>query len=132
MNETRLKVKKRVSPKIAVTAKYLIDFSVPITKGSISTNGFRLSGSGTVFYIDDSEGVLNLFYVVNGIRIQHSVIGTANYSEGVLSIPSITIDSVDNSAFISVTATPRALDISPKRNLILTYLSEDIKVRSSV
>ena len=125
-------MKKIVYPEINTQVTYTIDFSIPVTKGSISSNGFRISGNSSMMYFDDSNGVLNLFYISNGLRVQHSVVGSIDYTNGIISIPNLMIDSVDGDSVIKITASPQSLDVVPKRNILLTFASDDIKVTSAI
>ena len=78
-----------------------------------------------MFFDDDGDGNLRLYYMVSGVRIyQDTTAGTVNYSAGSISINGIyitTISDVDgsSSSVIRITAVPDVLDIVPVRNQVL-------------
>jgi hypothetical protein len=82
--------------------------------------------------MDDLNGVLNLFYTVNGNRVQYAVIGTIDYSNGIINIPNLTIESIEGANTLDVFSSPVSLDINPKRNTILSFATDDIKVSSEI
>jgi len=97
------------------------------TGGIIASTGFKISGDTTneMFFDDDGDGNLRLYYMVSGVRIyQDTTAGTVNYSAGSISINGIyitTISDVDgsSSSVIRITAVPDVLDIVPVRNQVL-------------
>ena len=78
-----------------------------------------------MFFDDDGEGNLRLYYVVAGVRVyQDETAGTVAYSTGKISINGIYITDVSDvdgatSTQIRVTATPDSKDIVPVRNQLL-------------
>jgi hypothetical protein len=78
-----------------------------------------------MFFDDDGEGNLRVFYTAFGVRkYQNITAGTVNYLAGSISINGIHITTVldvdgASSSIIRITVVPDVLDIVPVRNQIL-------------
>jgi hypothetical protein len=129
-NATRLLLKKRIYPIIDTTVRYDISFMNEILPGSIDCSGIRLNGSAEVLYIEDIQGLLNLYTIINGEKIvRYENIGTVNYVTGKLAIPSLSISTIIGASW-DVYAAPISLDVRPKRNMILSYSPTDLTISS--
>jgi hypothetical protein len=94
--------------------------------GVIASTGFYISGeTNEMFFDDDGDGNLRIYYLVAGVRTYYSTAaGTVNYVTGLVSANPVHITSVSNvdgsaSTAIRMTATPNSIDIAGKRNQIL-------------
>ncbi len=95
--------------------------------GIIASTGFYLNSvtTTTYFFDDDGVGNLRIYSVVAGVRTYlNSAAGTVDYTNGLVTIGSITITGVAdvdnaNSSQIRITAIPNSYDITPVRNQIL-------------
>ena len=94
--------------------------------GVIASTGFYISGNtNEMFFDDDGDGNLRIYYLVVGIRTYYSVVaGSVNYATGLVSANPVYITSVSNvdgstSTAIRMTTTPSSTDIAGKRNQIL-------------
>jgi len=94
--------------------------------GITASTGFYVSGNtNEMFFDDDGEENLRIYYLVAGVRTYYSsTAGTINYSEGSISISPIYINAVSNvddasSTQIRLTVIPNSHDIVPVRNTIL-------------
>ena len=95
--------------------------------GIIASTGFYLNSvtTTTYFFDDDGVGNLRIYSLVAGVRTYlNSTAGTVDYTNGLVTIGSITITGVaevddDISSQIRITAIPNSYDITPVRNQIL-------------
>jgi len=97
-----------------------------ISGGVISSTGFYISGNtNEMFFDDDGDGNLRIYYLVSGVRTyEDSNAGTVDYTTGMVSANPIYITSVSNidgniSTAIRMTGTPNSTDIVGRRNQIL-------------
>ena len=93
--------------------------------GIIASTGFYINGNtNEMFFDDDGDGNLRIYYWVTGVRTYYSTTaGTVNYATGLVSVNPIHITSISNvddnvSTSIRMTATPSSSDIVGKRNQI--------------
>lgn len=98
---------------------YNIKLRNPLIKrvGSISSNGFFCSEATTLCYIDDNgDGILTLFTVANGVRIDIRTVGTVNYDEGSFTLTTLTINSVVGTGvvFTMIPASPDVVSFNNK------------------
>lgn len=121
-NSTKLTLEKRLNP--VINGKTFVDlsFNNKITPGTVSTSTFSFQGNSNCF-IDDSQltGVLALYRYQNQVKtVIANNIGTIDYAQGKISIPSIVFDSLDNpdnantqtgELYLSIYATPYDNDI---------------------
>ena len=136
-NVTNISIGKFFTPTTTASTAYTVDFNNAFYNphsghnatagGVIASTGFKISGDTTneMFFDDDGEGNLRLYYVVAGVRVyQDETAGTVAYSTGKISINGIYITDVsdvdgETSTEIRVTATPDSKDIVPVRNQLL-------------
>lgn len=129
-NYTRLLLKKLATPIIDTAVRYDISFMNDIIEGSIDCSGIRIDGGTETLYLKDSGGILSLYTIVNGSPITRKEnVGTVNYVTGKLSIPQLSISTIVGSEW-QIYASPVTLDVRPKRNMILTYASNDLSISS--
>ena len=136
-NVTNISIGKFFTPTITASTAYTLNFNNAFYNphsghnatagGVIASTGFKISGDTTnvMYFDDDGEGNLRLYYVVAGVRVyQDETAGTVAYSTGKISINGIYITDVSDvdgatSTQIRVTATPDSKDIVPVRNQLL-------------
>ena len=136
-NVTNIMMSHNLKPTTTLSIAYTINFNNGFynphaghkkdTGGIISSTGFKISGDTTneMFFDDDGEGNLRVFYTAFGVRkYQNITAGTVNYLAGSISINGIHITTVldvdgASSSIIRITAVPDVLDIVPVRNQIL-------------
>lgn len=129
-NYTKLLLKKVKTPIIDTSVRYDISFMNDILPGTVDCSGIRINGGTETLYMTDSSGILYLYAIVNGQKIvRNDNIGTVDYSTGKLSIPALSISTIVGSQW-EIYAAPIALDVRPKRNMILTYAASDITISS--
>ena len=95
--------------------------------GIIASTGFYLNSvtTTTYFFDDDGVGNLRIYSLVSGVRTYtNNAAGTVDYTNGLITIGSITITGVaevdgTTSSQIRITALPNSYDITPVRNQIL-------------
>jgi hypothetical protein len=99
--------------------------------GVIATTGFKIQGDtvNTMFFDDDGEGNLRMYYLVAGARVYQLIngtttVGTVDYVKGTVKTVSLTITDIGNvdgatSTSIRITAIPSSNDIVPVRNQLL-------------
>jgi hypothetical protein len=95
--------------------------------GIIASTGFYLNSvtTTTYFFDDDGSGNLRTYYLVSGVRTYLDIAaGTVDYTNGLITIGSITITGVaevdgTTSSQIRITVLPNSNDITPVRNQIL-------------
>ena len=86
-------------------------YNNPIKAGSVYTSTFTYGGLSNCF-IDDTSGVLNVYRYTNNIKTTIAAnIGTVDYTIGLVSIPSIVIDSLDNANNVNPLTNERYLSI---------------------
>jgi hypothetical protein len=124
------------TPNTAGSYSFTVNFGNPLYNphsghnatagGIISSTGFSISGeTNEMFFDDDGDGNLRIYYLVVGVRTYYSATaGTVNYATGLVSANPVYITSVSNvdgsaSTVIRMTATPNSYDIVGKRNQIL-------------
>lgn len=128
-NSTKIFLEKRINPVIGGKTFFDVTFNNALTAGSVSTSTFTYQGNKNCF-IDDSQlnGVLAIYRYQNNVKtLIANNIGTIDYTQGKLSVPNITIGSLDNpdnantqtgELFLSIYATPYDNDISiTQRNI---------------
>lgn len=136
-NTLSITLSKLFTPTLAESKSYKVYFNNKLYSphaghnsaggGILASTGFGITGQGTTefFFDDDGNGNVRVYYLVAGVRTYlDSTAGTIDYSNGVISIDPLSINSVSNvdgatSTQIRITATPDSLDIVPKRNQLL-------------
>jgi len=128
-NSTKIFLEKRINPVIGGKTFFDISFNNKLSAGTISSSTFTFQGNKNCF-IDDSQqnGILSVYRYQNNVKtLIANSIGTIDYTQGKLSVPNITIGSLDNpdnansqtgELFLSIYATPYDNDISiTQRNI---------------
>ena len=95
--------------------------------GIIASTGFKIQGDtvNTMFFDDDGEGNLRMYYLVSGARVyKDSKVGTVDYAKGIIKTVSLIITDISDvdgatSTTIRVTAIPDSKDIVPVRNQLI-------------
>lgn len=135
-NLTNIKIKYTITPPLNLPQKYEIFLNAKISKGDASNNVSSLNSTGfykdgLVSYLgDDGAGNIYIYRIIVSQKVVvENNVGTINYDTGKISIPSLTIQSVeDGSEFIHLTLVPAENDLNPVRNQILLIEDEDISV----
>ena len=130
-NITTVQMAKNFTPTLGETTKYEINFANAIYyphgghESVISSTGFKIDGNTNELFLDDADGALRAYYLVGTTRTYVDLnFGTVNYDLGLITIPSVKINSISNvddseSSVVRVVAVPRSSDIIPLRNTIL-------------
>lgn len=141
-NNTKITLEKRLSPVIGSRTFIDTTFNNPIVKGSLITTLFTYNRNSNCFIDDSLHGILAIYQYKNNIkRVIASNFGTIDYNTGIINIPTITIDSLDNAnnvnsltneRFFSIYATPVNNDVVVNKNNIAAFnaislsISEDL------
>ena len=103
---------------------YTFYFNNPVKKGTLSSNGFLLSGSTNLIYAEDGEDGKLKFWYMDGTTKKYlttGISGTIDYTSGLVTISDATITGIasgtGNDLYIRLT--PENFDVFPKRNQIL-------------
>jgi len=108
--------------------------------GIIASTGFYLNSvtTATYFFDDDGVGNLRIYSLVAGVRTYlNNAAGTVDYTNGLVTVGSITITGVAEvdgiiSTQIRITAIPNSNDITPVRNQILEIDLQNTTYNGSV
>jgi len=126
-NVSKLTITRRITPKYNVNAEYNINLINPISEeGNKSgpvflSTGFIIPNSTNVHYLDDDEnGNIRLFYYDTNYNkiIVNPIIGTINYSSGIINIKNLQIISIASEAF-EITVRPASYDVVSALNQIV-------------
>jgi hypothetical protein len=137
-NLTSLKLKYTITPALNVTSSYQINLNTPVDKGDANNNVSALNTTaflkdGLVSYIgDDGKGNLYIYRLVSGVKvITENNIGTLDYTNGQIIIPSLLVQQVIDEDDIHFFVDPAKLDIIPVRNQVLVINDFDISISVS-
>ena len=136
-NKTNLKYQQRINPSLGIPQTFIIYFNNKVEKGSVSSTSFTFTDGNVYSLVDDSEGNIKsarttddvvdipyeYFPQVDGSTNQ----GTIDYDTGKITLNSLTVLSADSTGLIRINVTPELnnSDITPLREQILTYDTED-------
>jgi hypothetical protein len=125
-------MRKEFTPTLNSSTKYDIYFRNAIYNphsghdSVIDSTGFKVAGnSNEMFFDDDGQGNVRVYYLVSGIKTIHNATqGTIDYSTGQITINSLNVASISNirgatSTKIEITVQPSSNDIVPVRDQIL-------------
>ena len=131
-NITTYRMRKDITPNINTTTNYIIDFKNPIRKSSdtiqsISSNQFYVNSDTTPVYIDDLNGIVRLYKMINGQKEIIKNIGEVNYDTGIIKLKELIINSTD-SGKLNITCIPFSSDILSLNNTALVVKDSDIIV----
>ena len=132
-NTTTVRLRKSFTPTLNTSSTYNVYFRNAIYNhhsghnasagGIIESTGFKISGSDTVFFLDDDgAGNIRRYSLVSGVRTYaNNTQGTIDYGTGAITISSLNVASVENirgatSTVIEITTTPNSNDIVCKRS----------------
>ena len=135
-NTTTVRLRKSFTPTLNTSSTYNVYFRNAIYNphsghnasagGIIESTGFKISGSDTVFFLDDDgAGNIRRYSLVSGVRTYaNNTQGTIDYGTGAITISSLNVASVENirgatSTVIEITTTPNSNDIVPVRGQVL-------------
>ena len=135
-NITTVKIRKDFSPTILTSTKYNVYFRnslfnphsghMATTGGILSSTGFKIDGNDNeMFFNDDGEGNVRLYYLVSGVKTYvSSTQGTIDYATGQITLNSLNVASISNirgaaSTKIELTVVPNSNDIVPVRAQIV-------------
>ena len=135
-NITTVKIRKDFTPTILTSTKYNVYFRnslfnphsghMATTGGILSSTGFKIDGNDNeMFFNDDGEGNVRLYYLVSGVKTYvSSTQGTIDYATGQISLNSLNVASISNirgaaSTKIELTVVPNSNDIVPVRAQIV-------------
>lgn len=132
-NITTYRMKKVITPNLNSKTNYIIDFKNPIRTSSdkiqsISSNQFYVDGdTNTPVYIDDMNGVIRLYKMINGTKEIIRNVGDINYLTGKINLNEITINSTDSGS-LSISCIPFSSDILSINNTAIIVSDLDISV----
>ena len=135
-NTTKITLAKFFTPDTTQSISYKINFNNALYNphsehmisegGIIASTGFYVDGNANeMFFDDDGDGNLRVYYLTSGVRTYHNTTaGTIDYSIGSITIPALFINAVSNvddtsSTKVRITSIPNSHDIVPVRNAIL-------------
>ena len=135
-NITTVKIRKDFTPTILTSTKYNVYFRnslfnphsghMATTGGILSSTGFKIDGNDNeMFFNDDGEGNVRLYYLVSGVKTYvSSTQGTIDYATGQITLNSLNVASISNirgaaSTKIELTVVPNSNDIVPVRAQIV-------------
>lgn len=132
-NITNLKLHRVIEPSYGLAAKYDINIGNPIYSvgtGNVISTGFYLVGNPNIHYLEDGpDGSIVLYYrEASGNKIiVNSTFGTINYALGIITIDSLTINSLADSDF-RLTIIPASNDVVSVRNNIVLIDDELVTI----
>lgn len=110
-NTTNISLEKKITPVLQGRTFIETSFNNPIKTQSVYSSTFTYSGLSNCF-IDDSSGTLSIYRYSNNTKTVVAVnIGTVEYNSGLISIPNIVIDSLDNANNVNPLTGERFLSI---------------------
>jgi hypothetical protein len=135
-NITTIKIRKDFSPTLLTSTKYSVYFRNALFNphtghnatagGILSSTGFKIDGNDNeMFFNDDGEGNVRLYYLVSGVKTYaNSTQGTVDYDTGKIILNSLNVASISNirgasSTIIELTVVPKSNDIVPVRAQIV-------------
>jgi len=144
-NISSIKIKKLLKPTIGASTKYDLYYRNKFYHpheghnsqhgGILKSSGFFVDGNtNEMFLDDDGSGNVRRYYMSSGIKqIINPTQGTIDYTNGIVSINSLTITSVSNirgrvSTNIEVTVEPDSKDIVPVRNQVVEIDEEVLSI----
>lgn len=130
-NITSIGLKQKVDVNIGVSQRYTLRLNNPITaaSGTVKSTRFYLPGSTSSFYFGNTEsGDLNVYEILGSGATQLKYkIGSVDFTNGIISIDSITISGLFDSDFAFTIDIP-SYDIIPLRDSIITIDYPDCQV----
>lgn len=120
-NISKISLEKKLTPPVNTRTFIDTSFNNPIVPGTISTSTFTYNGRPNCFIDDSQVGTLSIYQYTNSVKgnIANNI-GSIDYENGKLTIPSITISSLDNinnvntqtnEKYLSIYATPVDYDV---------------------
>jgi hypothetical protein len=112
-------------------AQYTFNFSNALVPHSIYSNGFYVSGTTDVYYLDDNGlGTLRFYTVTaNNTKVYSAALGgTINYTTGTIVISGVSITSVLQGDSIGIVGVPASNDIFPVRNQIIYIDLDELEI----
>lgn len=136
-NDTKVLLKKRKSVILGVNTDYMFNFYTEIEPSNskefnVRSNAFRLeSVPNTDCYLIDSDGIMKVYYMVNGVPTYLTDnVGTVDYLNGLIKINLAISESA--TGYLEFKVEPQSALIVPSRNNILTIDDSDLTVTLSV
>ena len=126
-NITKLKLRKILVPNLSISSSYSLNFKNPIKEGTITTGAFSLVDVSEYVYVDDYQGKLRIYTLVDGAKTIVRQIGTVDYAKGILKFDSMMITGYTDQQF-AVTCVPASNDIITFTNDVLVMNTEDVAV----
>lgn len=110
-NTTNIALEKKTTPVLQGRTFIETSFNNPIKTQSVYSSTFTYSGLSNCF-IDDSSGTLSIYRYSNNTKtVVAANIGTIEYNSGLMSVPNIVIDSLDNANNVNPLTGERFLSI---------------------
>jgi hypothetical protein len=133
-NISTLKIRRTVEPVFGVISKYNIQIDNPIyqdkdTGGTVWSTRFFIGTLADRCYIrDDGNGNMDLYMEdINGNAFFQETIGTVDYGNGTINIPSLLIRGLYDGE-LEFMYTPSSNDVVPTRQYIVTIPNELVTV----
>ena len=135
-NETKLKMQKRLQPRIGTAGGYTINFYNPIyhphdghMEGVVKSSTFKYKDNDGItvnaYILDDGRGKLILYTTKESTKYKIKEIGSVDYGNGSLDLVSFDPVQDDSSVTIKFTVEPQNVDIYSSRNNLITIDSLD-------
>jgi hypothetical protein len=139
-NDTEIRAYKKLNPRLAVAANYIIDFGLNLKKTNaypfphveserhiIESSQFTQNGE-LVTIADDGAGIVHITKTdESGNHVSVQRIGTVDYDKGIVSLNGFAPDGYNGSS-LKFYAVPRDIDIASTKNNILGIEIDEINV----
>ena len=125
-NETSISIFKKIAPVLNTTYSASLKYQNSIVAGSINSSAFTYAGV-SCFLNDDGNGKLQLSSTTNGISTVLAIVGSVDYSNGIINIVNLVISEfVGNN--INIFANTVSHDFSSAQNVILQIDADNVIV----
>ena len=125
-NETSISIFKKIAPVLNTTYSASLKYQNSIVAGSINSSAFTYAGV-SCFLNDDGNGKLQLSSTTNGISTVLAIVGSVDYSNGIINIVNLVISEfVGNN--INIFANTVSHDFSSAQNVILQIDADNVVV----
>jgi len=143
-NITRVKMTKKIVPKLGIDTKYELKFNQALTDLDATTKSTGSYVTSTVFTYSGVQCVLKDFYdassdtrivqIVDTTGLVYNTnVGNVNEETGAVTLDSFTPTALPTGlSTINVTVKPASTDVAPKRNVLLTINTSTAQITGEV
>jgi hypothetical protein len=125
-NETSTTLIKHMIPTVNSNFSTALKYQNGINPGSITSTAFTYGGLECSI-VDDSYGNLKISSTVNGVQTPLVIIGTVNYTTGIVNIVNLNVSAYVGN-YISVYTTPTNHDFNSSQNIIMEIDFDNVAV----